>query len=397
MVEIASDNADIERAIAELCALVVKYGGTVDDKLIFREAGGNLSILAPSDVPKHRKILRAPNEALLFLDLYDVAAEGDDFVLKDVKPEATEAQRVLMEQMLNIYNLCGKIPDFKKYNTMNLFWHDRELLTRVMGTALVDHLENNLLDDFEVKGFFRTRQLGTKLGYEGKTRAALMPVIDFLNHNIGATNFSMKKDGLEIHRYSIEGGTAECFVRYGPYDALDLCNTYGYVDRTPCYVYARPMTVELPGLGKLKIGQQNKKYLNVKLPKHLMDLQPLFPPLHRVKDTDIMAIGFLRIPTPEAPRSLRRIIHAVVGQMCEGNFPSNKDELIDKAEREIVEGTRNYYQSLKDDLANYEAAPEIAPVIENLHGMARIQLSHLSRYNYKIARSPRGQRRPAPL
>lgn len=389
MVEIVSENAEIEREVAKLCELLVKHGGMVDERLIIKEEGGNLSILAPPEIAKSTKILRAPHSTLLFIDQFEIAVEGSDFVLKNVDAEANEGQRALMDSMLRIYNLCGKVDDFKKYATVNLYNLDRPLLDRILN-ATAEQYQNLFGDkDFILSGFMRMRTLGTKIAGADTPRPALMPVIDFMNHNISAGNFSMQKQALEIHRSSREGGTSECFVRYGPYDALDMLNTYGFVDEAPCFVYARPMRVELPGVGEINVLLQNRKHVNKKLPDTLQDLRSLFPPLQRVEGTNTMAAGFLRIPAPEAPRALRRVIQAIVGFLTAGDFPANTTEVVNHAETQIVEGTRTFYQDLKTDMENYNPSPELAPLVDNVRRLAEVQLSHLSKYDYDVSRSPR--------
>ncbi len=393
MVKIASENTDIERELVKLCGLLETYGGFIDERLTIREKGGNLSIEAPEEVSKTTTILRAPRDALLYLDLFDVAAEGDDFVLKNVKPEANEAQRSLMESMLTVYNLCGKIPDYKKYATVNLLSHDRPLLTRLLNEKVVQEVERKLAQNPPVSGFFHTRQLGTKKLNEAKVRAALMPVIDFLNHNFAAGNYHLKDEDLEIMRSSSAQGGAECFVRYGAYDSFDMLMTYGYVDPTAPYVYARPTTLEVEGVGSIRVELQNRKFQNKKLPAQVSDLRGFFPPLQKVGGAGELMVGFLRIPTLGSPRALRRVLRAIISTMSTGSLPEEIMAFVDTAERQIVEGTRSFYEELNRDMAAYDANPEVAPIIQNIYDVAKIQLNYLKAYDYDIARTDRPARK----
>ncbi len=395
MVEIVSSDTDIERELRELCDLVRDNGGLVDDGLTIRALDGNVRIEASPDITKGKRILHLPSELLLPLDEFDVAVEGNDFVLNGVNREVSKVRRALMERQLAIYNLTGKIADHQKCATANLYFHDADLLQRIFGKEVLERLKVEFDENHDANMFLRTRRIGAKVVAGGTAQSALMPVIDFLNHHILADDFKMGEAGLFVQRYSPEGGATECFVRYGVYDALDMLNNYNYVESNPCFVYVRPMEIEVPGLGTIDIKLRNRKFISKKeLPESLRGLRGFFPPIQCDEGSDRVSVGFLRIPMPNSPRALRRMAAALISILASGEKPNNTIELIDFVEREVIERTRTFYEDLKRDMEVYEDNAEIATVIQNIRDVAQVQLGHLAAYDYEKARASQPVPRP---
>lgn len=405
MVEIHSDNNVLERAILEMCDLIKANGGKVDDRLTIEAVDGNIRVLAAPDIPTRTDLMRCPTETLIPLDKFVFGVEGNDLVLKEVKDGALESQKKFIEPLLTVYNEAGKIADTEANRTSKLAQFDEDLFKRILPNVKMERYQGKDREELLADAFLHTRQLGyreisnekdgsntdggdsgTAPGTDKKnTTPVLMPVIDLVNHNIAAPNF-FNQNGIEIRKSPSGLFGSEVFVRYGPYDALDMLNSYNYVDPHQRFVVVRPTELELEGLGTLRIEMSARRFNGKKIPPQIKDLRSFLPPIRKMEDGGGIAAGFLRIPTSQSPRALRRILTFLIGMMNQDRRMSQTDHLIDHAERHMLTSTREFYQSLRADLVNYKPAPEIEGVISRLNQVAKLQLELLDQYSFERAR-----------
>ena len=117
MVSIEADNVDIERCLERILAEARRGGAAFADDLVLRCADRSLSIELPPGSAAET-LITLPEQMLVPTRLFSLALQGDDIVVTAADPAVTPARRALMESMLALYNLTGKIAWFRRHSTV---------------------------------------------------------------------------------------------------------------------------------------------------------------------------------------------------------------------------------------------------------------------------------------
>lgn len=418
MVAFHSDNPDIEKHLRLLHRQVTENGGFVHDRLTIGCESGNFRIIATEDVPGGEKILFLPKACLLPHEKFDLALQGDDIVIKAHKKGVTKAQAAMMETMMTLYNLSGKIAAHRQTSSLGLIYKNEALKEEFMKgrnkEAMPFQKEAALPpEEFLLKSFFKTRVLGFRDKQQGKNDAddtasksakgggalqVLMPIIDFINHHPQAAGFltrikePAKKKGESAGRAGGRGvsvlkscpvaGSDECFVSYGPYDAMDTFLNYNYVEKNAPFVRSIPLVIKLPGLGTIHIKSVATPPKHKNLADHLKDLAFFLPPIGVDKDRKVAVLGFLYIPQERAPRALRRVLREVLRQLAPGLGEADIADYIQMAEKRIITENLEYFTALEHYLSTIKTAPESELVLKNALDMARTQQHKIHNYPF---------------
>src|SRR5262245_14104529 len=113
MVSIQSDNADIERCLERILIETRRGGAAFADDLTLRCADRSLSIELPPGSGA-RMLINLPEPMTVPTRSFRLALQGDDIAITDVDPDVTPARRALMESILALYNLTGKIAWYRQ-------------------------------------------------------------------------------------------------------------------------------------------------------------------------------------------------------------------------------------------------------------------------------------------
>lgn len=401
MAIIESDNPAVEKRLTKLVDLVEEGGGGTHSKLVIASMGGGLRISTKEPMGRGKEIIRLSKGVLLPSDQYEVSVKGDEF---DVKfPESStlsDVQKKLTECLIGLYNDTNKVALHKKESFLLAIVKYPSLIKYLMDgrkfpdkiTNWIEHAQKGLsaseMEAFLSETFLQTRHLG----YSDKRRmtsvSILMPIVDFLNHHWLGSSFSQVqgvRDGdLTVATAQPIENSLECFAFYGVMDAFDTLLRYDFLDVSAPIVRSVPIELEAPEGGKIKVGSATGSLLAKKLTKEIRDLHRFIPRMNINKDTKILTVSHLFVPSGGSPRALRRVLHIVLANIIdkEAYGIEKAEEWVRQAEEIIIDKNAAYYEGL---LSLLDAAPLSADDSDGLKAirtLAKTQLDKLQRYSY---------------
>jgi len=189
MINIESDQPELQRALVSLVKEVERGGGWFHESLSLIAEGGSICVESSLPAGKADLLISVPEEILLPIDEIQMRVSGDDIVIHSFADSATPLRRRLSEKVIEIYNLCGKIPAHRAASPRSGFPADGDIARLLAaGRAARSHSaetgNQRLLDDF-----IHSRLFSHDEGSSGKRREVLMPVVDFFNHHPDAYGF----------------------------------------------------------------------------------------------------------------------------------------------------------------------------------------------------------------
>lgn len=410
MVQFFSDDQDVERVLRKMCQQLKDHGGLVRHGLVIGSRKGDLVVRTPESIPDGAPILIVPKDCLLPVDKFKIGLKGDDMVIEGRDADLTTAQIELMDSMIELYNLTGKIAMQRKTSTLSMYYKDKDLIELVLGArskkslAFVGDILKTDPEIFIQENFIKSRVLGFRENAqdqaddETKKTKVLMPVIDFLNNhpaatgyytNFGDSNLVMPEggrfgqDGVAVRKSCPVAGSDECYVFYGPYDALDMLINYNYVETNASFVRSVPLDVKITGVGTLNIRSVTAWPQHKKLADQLKDLAFYIPGMQINAEKKQAMLNFLYISQKNAPRAMRRVLALALNRMS-GNAMTEA-ELLDAvrfAEKRVIDENLKHYDRLLAYLAACKPEKADKLIMENIKGMAETQLEKIRNYPF---------------
>ena len=390
MVSIVADNRDVERCLEKILAEARSGGAEFAPSLVLRCVGGDLSVESAPESTE-QVLIRLPEETLVPVGLFGLQLQGDDIVIASIDPAVSAKGRTLCESMLELYNLTGKIGWYRR-TSPPLFLRSRPELAQLIARSLEEPRRRSFttpMRDGEENHIVLQRFLGSRwFGFSDDTGAAptrvLMPIVDLMNHHEHGSPF--ENAGIEGGRFlriqrakKMPREERECFVRYGPYDAMEMLLAYNFVDESASFVRSIPMEITLPGVGMLAIRAMKKKGGKRNVPTAFRDIAPYLPRIIS-KQPNYLEIASLIIPTRVTPQAFRRVLNLLIATLNPGC--ADRLDLIVQAEEKIVDANKAHYEALKTGL--HDVSTDTAGDAEILRGLTRacdVQLEHLRHYN----------------
>ena len=187
-----------------------------------------------------------------------------------------------------------------------------------------------------------------------------------------------------VHASFSEHAGKECFVRYGRYDSLNMLMAYNYGDAFSPLAFSVPTTIDLGAVGEIVINRLPGSPDKAKMPKQLRNIAHFAPRFGLNKEERRVTLSTAIIPPPEAPRALRRILTVAVQALSERPNLDTTMELVDRAERQIIDSNKQYYEQVLKGVEEASSVPD--QVSENIKTMAHHQLGLLNAYSFVRAR-----------
>ena len=243
--------------------------------------------------------------------------------------------------MFEIYNLTGKLAHHRRTSPWSLIIAHPELLSYVVPPSRDDFpfSAKDVRSGNEVKvmlaSFLHSRLFAHRQSERAPSIPVLLPITDFFDHHWKGEPYSYDRNRAVIMRRSapLPGKGDECFARYGLHDAYDSWLTYGFVDEDVPFVRSVTTTVELPGIGTIRLDDASA-------PDERGILRILGKKGHHLVATAVV------IPGPDAPRALRRTLRMLINKLTDRH---GRDVVI-CAERQIIDANLAYYAELKSCL-----------------------------------------------
>ena len=400
MTTIEADNAEIEKHLINLVDLVEEGGGGIHSNILLRARDGDLSVSTKEPIRRGGEIIRLTRKILLPSDQYIVGVKGDEFTLDFPKQTTlTTLQKKLAENMIALYNATDKVALHKKYSFLLSIKKYPEVLDYIVGgrnlpakfiewiAQAKEDMDQAALNDFVVDTFLKTRYLGYNDHIRMSNVSIVMPVIDFLNHNWSGASFAVgrapRTGDIIVNNSQPVKDSAECFAFYGPMDSLDTLIRYDFIDVDAPVIRSVPIKLNTPDGGVIDISGAFSALVNVAENKNIADLHLYVPTTEMSEDGRHLTVTHVFVPYSHSPLAMRRVLHYLLQQYF------GKDEGVDvemcnkwvlEAERKIIDVNVSYYEGLLSLLGPLLSADPENIGLQNVKGLADLQLQKLMQY-----------------
>ena len=382
---IESDQPELQRALENLVEEVERGGGWFHESLSLVVESGSIRVESTLPVGRVELLISVPEEILLPIDEIQMRISGDEIVIDSFADTATPERRRLSEQMIEIYNLCGKIPAHRAASPRFGFPENGDIARllaegRDLRNHSVDSEHDPLLSDFMHCRVFSHNEGGT-----GKRRQVLMPVIDFFNHHPDAYGYLAETARhpdhpvIGVEHWKPGPETRECYVCYSLFDSYDLAVHYSYLERGCRFVKSVPLVIGLEGLGSLRVRAAGAVALQRELPSRLLDLRAWMPVIILSSPQEI-ELSHLIIPGFSDQHALRRVLATMISAWRPDMDLEAVAEHVADAERAVLTENIRYYERLAEGLR--QGAEPSSAIAQSTLEMAISQLSLLRAYEF---------------
>lgn len=396
MTDIQTDNPEIEKSLRRIIKTAEEAGASFADDMTISCLDNYMTVFAPAHLHGENSMMRVPSAALPPVDFFKVALKGDDLYVAsyDKNQDLAASQIKLMELMLELYNITGKIKDYRQTSPWLFFHKHHELRDHILkgrdAKTVSDLLscEDYSSDKEIIETYFKSRKLGFRSRPEAPPSPVLMPILDCLNHHLQSPSYisinEPEQTGLAVKASVPVPGSDECFVRYGPYDALDTLVNYGFAATDDIPVFTRSVVTEIDfvdyGAGKLVIHGHTVSNMPRQSPPELADI-PFFQPTIVMHSPDRLEVSHILIPGPRNPRALHRVLAFLIrGGVKPQATNQELLDMISLAEQTIINNNKDYYKTLAMIADRFSADEQNSPMVKAIRETIDIQTAKIARY-----------------
>jgi hypothetical protein len=388
MVSIAAHNRDVERSLQKNIKLAEQDGAEFSDDLLLKCVDGSLSLEAPAD-SAGKVLIRLPWDCLIPLQSFQFSVIDDNIIVSSHDEGLTSSCVARMEAILELYNLTNKFAYHRRTSPWLLIASHPRLQQYVVqrrsgiaseyGKFIHSGTRNELL----LRTFLNTRAYTSRVDFaQARQFPVLMPVLDLMNHHIYGAAYPEDQDtagrSITMRRSApIPGTGTECFACYGPYDSFETWITYNFIDGRVPFVTSVAMTIDLPGLGTIRLANFHKLRFKKDLPDSVKYLWAYIPQL-LAKREHHMETASLLIPGHRAPKALRQTLRFLISEISPAH---SQTDLVLHAEDQIIAANNTYYRSLMAFLQTLSAEdPLQKPILDEFIRLCELQLARLQVY-----------------
>lgn len=384
---IQSDNTEITKLVEAMCHKIESHGGYVAPDMLIICEDNNLSISRPQ--PAHDGgMIKLPEACLVPYEAFIMGIEADDIVIHSRTEGATDLQADLLQDMLTLYNITGKIKSQRRFSPWYILREHPDLLEFLFSSRegtdiqqLQEAVNTNEIESarYETFSFFKGRLLGLKKDKDSLPVKVLMPIIDLVNHHTHGASFRWQgdEDGLVLAQANPVTGSNECFASYGKLDALDTYIHYGFIDREAPFVRSVPLDVSLGPAGTLKIGSFQQDFNGVMNPS-IGGLRFYLPAMQIDHGARQVSVSHMFIPREGGIRSLQRILNYIITKIAPTQSEIERKTLILQAEAQIIAKNKDFYRRIIQNPALVDRSSN--PALSMLHDLAVLQLERIALY-----------------
>lgn len=388
------ENPIFEKLLSELHDLILEYGGYVNDKIIFLEEQGELSIL--SSLPKENtdELIVLPDACLPRIDDFLITVQDNKLLASPKSSDVRESHVVVMGLMMDGYNITNKLAKHRETNPWLALKQSPVLMQKLYEARydapkikqFYEKYESKKDEELLMDTFIGSRTLALNPGGGEKSPRCLMPLIDFVNHYFVGSEFQVSNDQnrtISIRNFVPVTGSQECFVRYTILDALDSFLLYNFVDLSVPFVRSVPLQFDLHELSGVQVQACVSQLYRGTLPAPVNDLR-MYIPYVMEGDDSVMQLSHLLIPGATAPLALRRVLAFYIRGWKPGlSLPAVK-KIILNAEELIVHENTKYYMNLSSFIETTDDCNVPAGIVSSIKILVDSQLKKLQQYQMRI-------------
>lgn len=353
---LSCEHTEIYKVLDELYKEVVQHGAWFHPNVEIKEENRNLKVTASSPASPREKLFQTPESCLPPIEKFDLAVEDGDIAIHGAGGDVLESHVRSCELMVELYNHCRKLDEFKTTSPWFVLADYRDLLELlVRGREKAPKVQNyhelwkqGNLDQLMLDGFLGRRYFNLRSKRYDESVRVLHPFIDFLNHHSTVPGYQVANNEKEQMLWTFNSqpvaGSNECLVHYTRFDPFDSLLTYGFVDESSQICRSVPVETTLKGGLNLEIDSRVAVFQG-KIPEGLKDLRIYMPQILQL-NKDRIRISHILIPGPRAPRSLRRILVSLIRSARPDVARTELRDMVLAAEKEIVDNNLKYYNEL---------------------------------------------------
>lgn len=413
-IQVETDDPEVRATLLRLAQRVVDAGGCFLPGVCVRAVDGDLAVRRTGTADRQDRLLSVPYSCMPDVNAFQVRLENGRMV-GEPKQQATESptelQRQIFDDMLAVYNLLDKPNRWARQCPLLTLWHDPDLLEHLLDPANISTAKSKLgtyrqgrWDALVIQTFLQSRvfnlKRGEKDGGGGAEKNAgarsgeqvLMPIIDFLNHDLRARGFQIAKgdhpdqNQLYVYQDRPVAGSDECFVVYSNMDRYTSFVNYGFADESAPFLVSQGAAISLSQGLTLNVGRNIAGTFKGKLPEKVRDLR-IFMPRVQSPDADTLNVSRLLIPGENAPKALRRVLTVLLRSKRKNWTDAQLNAAVLEAERKLLVRNHRFYDRAAELLAASRARSNMDDVFGRLQTLHEIEqmLVRLKRHLYDYA------------
>ncbi len=391
MTHIVADDPLVESRLRNLVNLTSENGASFHSCVEIVATSGDFRVNSKLERSNNDPLIYLPDSCLPRIDDFEVSLEGNDLAFRPRSDKVSRLHTELFGMVLELFNLAGKIETHKQTFPWLVFASSGNIIEclhqgRSVSDKYYDYFKAGDFERLAVESFLGSRYINHTYQDGNGMKAALMPIIDCLNHHsfanayLDASPDPWAKEGLMVRNSKPLENSDECFVRYNKADALSAYMSYGFVDMSTPVLRSVPLTIPLPGAGVIHIHSYTFPKDADRVPAGFEDIRYFFPDVRRTGKQELQ-VSHLMIPPDGAPRALRRILEFLIGLLSPDLSKKELKRLVRKSEVQVLEDNANYYNKLQRLLDSRWSKAASAESMAGLNQLIRVQRDKLNAYS----------------
>jgi hypothetical protein len=390
---ITSDDPRVAALLGELVELLRAEGAEFHPALELVCARGSMSMRSDLPAGSGELLVLIPEHCAPSIHDFRVVLENGALACEP-GAGATPVQAALMDRLVGLYNVTGKLAEHATTVPWFAFAHRPTLLAQLSAARSAEMriaglLRDDRRDEALIASYFDTRCLHAW----GDRQDLVMPIVDLANHHVQAPGLWFGNatpggpHGVGIrHWRPTPASDGEVYCCYSQLDALDLYARCGFADESADVVQSVPLTLPMPGGGAILVRAWPSG-LNGSAPEQIparaRDITAYFPRM-TIRDNRSLGIAFLLIPPARSADALRRVLAYAIGTYCSHyRVAGDLGRLVAEAEERVLAANIAYFDDLRREVE--QAAASALPAASVLDRLITQQLERIARYRQRAA------------
>lgn len=387
------------KVIENLLMALESMGAKFHAGLSIIETHGEVSVQCSLKISKPTTFMEVPFQCMPLKSDYRYSLDKNGTLNASVKKTAVNPSATpIMKLLVEFYNVTNKISKWKSsFPLFKLAGHHQLIakLLKAKGTNSKYHgyyfsAEHLISEEAIINSFFGSRVFnfnkdnfrGITKKFKKKSMEGFIPVIELINHRMGATGFLTDKTKQSMMIVAQPGDAdQEVFVQYNLDDPLITFLTYGFVDLLAPWIYSVPMEFQTPHGLRIILSNAVSPASAKTLPEDMRSIAQYIPG-HVERKGDVVFLSSLIIPGSEHIHTLKAVILHILSKVdFEGCLINNKilNQEAEFMEIQLIERNYDYWKGFNvENKCNENTLYTTA--LNQLNALCQFNLAHLENY-----------------
>lgn len=254
------ENLDIGAGLERMQAVVLDHGGYLHPEMVVHQSNDQLWISCKKGT-EGEALLSIPNA--LFIPATQLKWQFSNGTLSysEFTPSLSKEQQILLDEMVQIYNLTHKVATHQNYSLSSLLANNEPLHSWLTSSWTEYALANsNPALDF----------LGTRLIHFNRNHSLrndvkyLMPFIDLINHHPNGPKIQTNNGHMKVSVFHSDLNSDECSLCYNGSDSLSIAYNHGYLDNNTDFIASLDCRLHHALIGEIHVigNDDNRRAIN---------------------------------------------------------------------------------------------------------------------------------------